>query len=202
MQAEAKHLGDFLRRIAIDYARFGYTRYALREIPQDKDVASIDKKLRDTYNVTSCRTTRMRMKQKGQARVQYLRFRHSFILLGTEGIHTEFSRIQTHDMRISPLHFRGYSIGFIGETVSVQVSHDVWSRVKWQIHAVALEGKPIVEKAISSLPFYRFPGVVRQKFSLVSDINTRRKQAGLPLIRVPLPPRYRRGEFNNIESKN
>lgn len=185
-QWEAQSLGDFLRRIAIDYARFGYTRYVLRDIPLDKDPAAIDQKIRAAYHVTSCRTARMRMKRQGKARVQYLRFRHSFVLLATEGTHEAFARLHSYDMKDAPLHFQGYSIGFKGSTVSVQVTSRVWRRIERHIGRITFESQSLVEQAIISLPFYKFPGVIRQELALISALNTRRRQAGLPVIRTPL----------------
>lgn len=184
---EVDTLGDFLRRIAFDYARFGYTRFALREVPKDKDLAVIDQKIRYNYNLTSCRTKRMRMKRQGKARVQYLRFRNSFVLLATEGTHTEFERLRNYDMRNAPLHFLGYSIGFRGPIVSVQVSQKVWHKVEQQMGALTF-GKPsVLEDAISTLPYYHFPDVIRQKQRLLNQINKRRKQAGLRPATLMLP---------------
>jgi len=184
---ETQSLGDFLRRIAIDYARFGYTRYVLREIPPDKEPIVIDPKIRAAYQVTSCRTARMRLKRQGIARVQYLRFQHAFVLLATEGRHEAFARLRSYDMRSAPLHFRGYSIGFNGSTVSIQVASTVWHRVEQHIDALTFELRSVLEEAIATLPFYQFPGVVRQKQQLVQQINRRRKRAGLPLVEFEWP---------------
>lgn len=200
MRHEAQTLGEFLRRIAIDYARFGYTRYAVRTIPEGKDLDAIDRKLIAIYGVTSCRTTRMRRKHQGKACVQYLRFQHSFILLASYGEHAAFSKICSFDMKDSPLHFRGYSIGFVGGTVSVRVAKSVWSHVRRELGTVALENRAQVEKAIASLPFYKFPGVVSQMTQLIADINHIRKQAGPAQISptlLQLPYHHRRLRRHN-----
>ena len=187
MRHETQTLGEFLRRIAIDYARFGYTRYAVRIIPEGKDLDAIDRKLIAIYGVTSCRTTRMRIKRQGKACVQYLRFQHSFVLLATPGEHAAFSKICSFEMKDSPLHFRGYSIGFSGSTVSVRVAKSVWSHVRREVRIVALKNRAEVERAITSLPFYKFPGVVAQINQLIADLNRVRKRAGLVLISPTLP---------------
>lgn len=184
---EVNTLGDFLRRIAFDYARFGYTRFTLREVPKDKDLAIVDRKIRCAYNLTACRTKRMRMKRRGEARVQYLRFRHSFVLLATQGTHAEFERLRSYDMRNAPLHFRGYSIGFRGPIVSVQVAQKVWARVEWQIGTLTFEKTSVLEEAIATLPYYHFPDVICQKQRLLNQINKRRKQAGLRPATLMLP---------------
>ncbi|MEM9805597.1 MAG: hypothetical protein AAF959_09985 [Cyanobacteria bacterium P01_D01_bin.56] len=184
---EVKTLGDFLRRIAFDYARFGYTRFALREVPKDKDLAVVDRKIRCTYNLTTCRTKRMRLKRQGKARVQYLRFKHSFVLLATEGTHIEFERLRSYDMRNSPLHFRGYSIGFRGLIVSVRVAQQVWNRVERQVGTLTFEKTSVLENAITTLPYYHFPDVIHQKQRLLNQINKCRKQAGLKPAKLLLP---------------
>lgn len=191
---EARTLGDFLRRIAIDYVRHGWFRYAVRTIPPEKDTLAIDAKMKATYGVTSCRTTRMRCRKKGIASVQYLRFGHTFVLLATEGYQDSLDRITTRDIRESPLHFGGYSVGLARGTVVVEVERKVWQVTEAQLHNLSLIGKEPLEKALSSLPFYRFPGVVRQKLKLFQAINLKRKAAGLPLLTIeaskvfPPPP--------------
>lgn len=193
---EIQSLGDFLRRIALDYARYGYTRYVLRAIPPAKDPVVIDQKICTTYQVTTCRTARMRLKQRGIARVQYLRFRHAFVLLATEGRHATFVRLRSYDLRSAPLHFRGYSVGFNDAIVSVQVANTVWSRVEQHIKALTFEPRSVIEEAIAALPFYQFPGVVRQKYRLVQQVNRRRKRAGLLLV-VFEPPKPKTPHYWN-----
>jgi hypothetical protein len=189
---EARTLGDFLRRIAIDYVRYGYHRYVLREIPLGKDLAAIDGKLIETYGVTSCRMKRLRLRQKGQAVVQYLRFSRSFVLLATEGQHEVFSKVRSYQIQEVPLHIAAYSVGLVGNTVTVRVSKDRWREIERQVLAIALGNKTYLENALSALPFYRFPGVVRQKWDLVTHVNKQRKAAGLPLITQIVPPPHTR----------
>ncbi|MBD1919463.1 MULTISPECIES: hypothetical protein [Cyanophyceae] len=191
---EARTLGDFLRRIAIDYVRHGWFRYAVRTIPQGKDMLTIDAKMKAIYGVTSCRMTRMRCRKKGIASVQYLRFGHAFVLLATEGHQDALGRITMRDIRESPLHFGGYSVGLARGTVVVEVERRVWQEARTKLQNMSLIGKEPLEKALASLPFYRFPGVVRQKLELLRAINLKRKAAGLPLLAIeasqvfPPPP--------------
>jgi len=190
---KALTLGDFLRRIAIDYVRHGWFRYAVREIPQHKDLSVVDQKMHDTYQVTRCRTTRMRRRRLGCASVQYLRFERSFILLATVGKHEAFARIESRDIREAPLHFKGYSIGIARGTVLVEVERCVWCTIEQRVQAIALGSKAHLESAITSLPFYKFPGVMRQRRELVRALNLKRKQAGLTTLELskvapPLEP--------------
>ena len=185
-------LGDLLRRIAFDYVRFGYYRYAVRSIPEGKDLVKMDEKLRRTYGVTSCRTARMRQRKKGRAVVEYLRWHHTFILLATDGEHKCFSRIRSHDIRDTPLHLGGYSVGLRGKTVSVEVSRQTLHTVKRSVKRIELTNRDQVEKALASIPWFHFPGVVAQQWKLLRQVNQRRKAAGLPEVALPRPSRTHR----------
>jgi hypothetical protein len=185
-QYEVKTLGHFLRRVAIDYVRHGYFYYALREIPPDKDPQLVEQKLITFYEVTKCRTRRFRRRQKGLANVQYVRIGFSFMLLATDGYHPTFERVRSYDIRSAPLHFRGYSIGIERGKPCVKVCQDEWKRIEYRFSKIGLHRQEEVERKLSTLPYCQFPGVIRQKDSLVEAINTRRKLAGLSLITIDL----------------
>jgi hypothetical protein len=177
-------LGFFLRRIAIDYMRYGYCRWALRFIPPDRDLQKLDTKLIEVYGVTSCRTTRMRQRRRGLAVVQYVRWGNTFVLLATEGTHEQFDRLRSYDARDAPLHLGAYTIGYRSSQVTIQVRQRAWLAVSKRIHLSALSDRSIVETRITALPFYRFPGVIEQLRDLVRAVNQRRRVAGLPLIAI------------------
>ncbi len=183
MKQAVPTLGFFLRRIAIDYMRYGYYRWALRFIPPERDPQTLDAKLSEAYGVTACRTTRMRQRRRGLAVVQYVRWEHTFVLLATEGTHEQFGKLRSYDARNAPLHIGAYAIGVDGSgVVVVQVRQQVWLAVSKRIHLNALGDRTIVETRINALPFYRFPGVTGQLRDLVKTVNQRRRVAGLPLI--------------------
>lgn len=184
-----KNIGEFIRRIAIDYVRYGYVRYVIREIPEGKNTLVIDNKLRAHYKITSCRTTRMRRRQKQQAVVQYVRYGRQFVLLATEGKHDEFERLKYYDCRIAPIQVRSYSIGLKNGVVRVCVRYEVWAETLRHFERIALHDLDNVEKKINALPYCHFPGVIRQKQQLVSLINQKRSRAGLPP--VTLTPRIK-----------
>jgi hypothetical protein len=197
MRCEAPTLGDFLYRIALGGFHFGYFRYALRTIPQGKDLGAIDRKLIALYGVTSCRTKRLRQRRAGFASIQYVRFGHTFILMATEGEHSEFSKVRSFDVRRAPLHYRSYTVGYKGDRVSVRISKQVWKKVETYHLTYAIGDKEKIEQKLLSLPYYRFPGVTAQIKKLSSAINQRRKQAGLNLITPPLrqPQRFSRRSY-------
>lgn len=190
MKQAVPTLGFFLRRIAIDYMRYGYYRWALRFIPPERDPQKLDAKLIEAYGVTACRTTRMRQRRRGLAVVQYVRWEHTFVLLATEGTHEQFDRLRSHDARNAPLHIGAYAIGVDGSHVVVQVRQRVWLAISKRIHANALGDRTIVETRINALPFYRFPGVTGQLRDLVRTVNQRRRVAGLPLIVIDCGSRW------------
>jgi hypothetical protein len=193
-QYEVKTLHHFLRRVAIDYLRYRYFRYALREIPVDKDPLRIDEKILSVYSVTRCRTTRMRQRAKQLANVQYVRWKRSFLLLATEGNHPAFDRIRSYDFRTTPLHFHGYSIGVLQKKPCIMVCRKEWEQVKERFLKIGLHAKSEVERKLNILPYYHFPGVVRQQRALTAALNQRRKQAGLKPITLnyqhSLSPRF------------
>lgn len=195
-------LGFFLRRIAIDYMRYGYYRWAMRFIPPERDPQKLDAKLIDAYGVTACRTTRMRQRRRGLAVVQYVRWEHTFVLLATEGTHEQFDRLRSYDAREAPLHIGAYTIGYRSSqgVVVVQVRQQVWLALSKRIHLHALGDRAAMETRINSLPFYRFPGVVGQLRDLVKSINQRRRVAGLPLIVINCGTRWDPQFLNNRPS--
>lgn len=184
-----RSIGEFIRRIAIDSVRYGYVRYVVREIPEGKNTLAIDNKLRAHYKITSCRTTRMRRRQKQQAVLQYVRYGRQFVLLATEGKHDEFERLKFYDCRIAPIQVYSYSIGLKNGVVRVCIRHEVWSGTIKHFERLALHDIDKVEKKLHALPYCHFPGVVRQKQQLVSMINQKRSRAGLPT--VALTPRIK-----------
>jgi len=187
----APTLGFFLRRIAIDYLRYGYYRWALRVIPPDRDPSQVDAKLIQLYGVTSCRTTRMRQRRRGRAVVQYVRWGHTFVLLATEGTHQQFDRLCSFDAREAPITIRAYTVGVRSSKVVVEIRHQVWQAVVNRMHLKTLCDRAIVETSITTLPFYRFPGVISQMRDLVKAVNQRRRVAGLPLVEITIESQWK-----------
>lgn len=188
MRCEVETLGAFLKRISTDALRHGYYRYAVRRIPENKEPSSIDQKLIDIYGVTRCRMTRLRQRQKGFASVQYVRFRHSFVLLATEGKHDVFDKIYSLDARVRPIAIDCYTIGFRGSTVCVKVANIEWKKVENRFHKTALHDRSMLEYRLTHLPYYLFPGVEAQYRKLLRSINKRRRRSRLP----PVEPQFQK----------
>lgn len=181
---EAGTLGVFLRKIAYDYLRYGYVHYALREIPEGKDLAAIDDKIRAAYGVTYSWSARAREKAKGRRCVVYIRYGRTFVLLATEGTHEAFDRIVSFDLRTAPLHIRGYTIGMKGGVPWVSVSKERMLQIRREITRRALAPERDVRSLLQEAFRLRFPGVVRQEQKLITHINVKRRKAGKSRIRV------------------
>lgn len=177
-------LGHFLKRIAIDYMRYGYVRWVMRSIPLERDPKAVDIKLIKTYGVTQCRTRRLRLKRQGLAVIQYVRWGNTFVLLATQGEHELFSKLCSYDARSTPLHIECYSIGVVGNKAVVKVRLQVWEKVCQRFEKMALYNHDIVEGRLNALSFYRFPGVVHQLYQLTRTVNQRRRVAGLPRVKL------------------
>lgn len=179
---EATTLGIFLWKVAYHYVKYGYCLYAVREIPEGKDLSGIDLKIRSAYQVTYCRMTRLRRKKDGLSNVVYIRYRRFFILLGTPGAHESFSRIVKHDINTVPLHFKGYSIGIKGGKPSVMISGDRMKKIAAIADVIALHNEKKLTSFFKRISPYTFPGVMGQIKELLFWVNRRRKRAGLSVI--------------------
>lgn len=190
----APSLGWFLRKVAIDYVRYGYMRYALRTIPEgkatDDELRRIDEKVIRTYRVTYHRTTRARRRAKGQANVAYVRYRRWFVLLSTEGDHEsdEFTRNAPKDIREDPFHFCGYVVSLKNGRVHVAMTRRRMERLEKIADTIALHREPKVAAFFLNISHsIHFPGVVRQKLKLLRVINKKRRRAGLARISWTIP---------------
>ena len=186
MKWQVKTLGGFLRRVAIDAVRFGYVYYSVRTIPAGKDVRAVEQRLARYYSITPCRVTRMRRRQAGEASMVMVRLEHVVVLLATPGRHRFFDEDKPVDIRTTPLHVRGYSIGVRGGKPLVQVAPRRWKAIRRLGSAIALHNETKVADFMKRVSPFSFPGVVRQKVKLLAEINRRRKRAGLPVVQVEL----------------
>lgn len=104
-----KSVGEFLRRIAVDLVPRGYVFYVQGEIPPGKDPAKTDAKIIAQYGIAISKWTRVRHKKQGLARLHYVRFQRTFVILATHGEHSFFTREQNNvrDLRRTRLRIFG-----------------------------------------------------------------------------------------------
>ena len=188
MKYEAYSLGEMLRKIAIDYVRYGYCRYLIAEIPRTKDLSAIDHKLLKTYGITYCRTRRARRRAKGEAVVAYVRFGHRFILLATEGGHAEVEKQNFKDCRLQPIQLSGYTVGVKNAKPCVQISQKRYRALRKLLSGIALHNQKKLTDFFTRISPFSFPEILRQKYRLLKMVNTKRKKAGLAAIEIPALP--------------
>jgi hypothetical protein len=182
----------FVQQLTVSYIARGYRFYVACHIPPGKDLAEVDRKIVERYDLDLSKWARARRKRHGQASVQYLRYDRFFVLIATEGKHLFFERESDwRDVRERPIHFAGYSIGsrsgHDGQLhASVRIDDDCLRRVQRRLDAVALH--PDIERLSAffrDLRFTPYAPVCRQLLKLLWRTNGRRKTAGLE----PVPAR-------------
>ena len=179
---EAHTLREFLSKLSF-YLRYGYFRYAVREIPIGKDLPKVDEKILSNYEVTYQHMKRTRRKEKGLANVIYLRFNHTFILMATSGIHRVFDTIVSYDVRNSPLYFSGYSVGIKDRKPHVIIEPKRFKQIQKKAHAIALHNPGRVTTYLRNMSPFRFAGVNDQRWKLFLEINKRRKVARIERLK-------------------
>src|SRR5690349_19604039 len=89
-RCEATSPEGFVQQLAVSYLRNGYWFYVRGEVPAGKDARAVDEKLLTRYAIAVSKWTRFRAKDRGEARLQYLRYLSTFVLLATHGEHHFF----------------------------------------------------------------------------------------------------------------
>lgn len=197
---EVKTLGKFLSKI-MQYMRYGYVRYAVRKIPLTKNVNRVDKKIITAYSVTFHRTSRANRRKKGLANVAYIRFNHTFILLATYGTHEAFDRIISRNFYTTPLHFRGYSLGLKQGKPHLIITPTRYKAIRKELQNIALHNQSKVTAYFQRISPFRFAGINQQKWTLLVEVNKRRKVAGLARIEWTQAKQWK-GSKGDIEMSN
>lgn len=196
---KATKCGDFLRKIAIDYARYGYVYHSgIKTIPEGKQLWRIDKKLLATYEVTYTSCVKDRKKKQGIARVAYVRLDREFILMATEGEQTTpfkvFTKYPDRDLRVKPLIVRGYAIYLQDGTPVIEVEPTRFSRQSRFVLSHFAKHPDYIVKLFRTVSPFHFPGIVRQKRTLLDKINARRRKANLSKVEINLSFNLKTGE--------
>jgi hypothetical protein len=206
---EATSLEGFIQQLAVAYVARRYFFYVSGRVPKRLTVDVHDHRLLSKYEVARSKWSRYRRRKQNGARgrplanVQYIRYRHFWVLLATPGCHRFFDehglqydgpngRPQFRDVREVPICYGGYSIGW-KERVSVRLSKTAYRDLKDHFLGLALSSPSTrqLEEEFQSFPFEPYGGVFRQTLSIHRAVNRSRKIAGLP--RVPREClRYRR----------
>jgi hypothetical protein len=183
-QCEATSIEGFVQQLANLVAK-GYRYYVMAEVPERKTVESIDAKLISLYRLDLKKSARYRRKLAGGANVAYLRFRRTFVLIATEGIH-RFKNENPHalDIRREPILFHGYSVGSGKGSdgrfhASVMIHADAFSDLLALFKGLAVHrSAEALTQEFQSIRFSPFARVRRQYLRLLREVNELRKTAG------------------------
>jgi hypothetical protein len=202
----ARSVGGFIQQAAVYYIQRGYYFYVLGRVPKGTRCCQIDRKILAQYEIELSKDQRYRRKKKGQANVQYLRYRDTFLVLATEGEHPFFAEEKTaiQDARVSPLRVFGYAITHQNGRVLVGLDEETYRHLRADFLRLALRQTPhVLARKFWSLPFEPYSPVYRQVLSICKAVNSKRKTGGLPLVPSSTLRRKRRSfrPFDTGESK-
>jgi hypothetical protein len=195
----ATSVAGFVQQLAVNYIANGYWFCVKGWIPEGKDPTKTDAKIIAQYGLDVSKWTRARQKKAGHARVQYLRWDRFYVIIATHGEHPFFAAEgnQIRDLRRSPLHFHGYSIGcrkgWDGKShASVRIERERFRELKQRFAALAVHrSAEDLGREFQTLPFQPYAPVRDQLRILLRAVNRRRAVAGLePVPREAL--RWRR----------
>lgn len=188
---EANSAEAFVQHLAIRLIGNGYIYFVLCEIPQGKDPVKVDEKLVQRYGVRDNKWRLFRRAERGEAKVRYLRFQKTFLLVATPGRHLFFSEegAAVRDARNDPIRCFGYSIKAKkrvdgGYLPRVRLSLQKLSAIRAGLFALQTASEDEIEDFINEQHLLWFSGVKRQVFRLFSQLNAARKAAGLDPVFV------------------
>lgn len=182
---EATSVEGFVQQLAVCYVRNGYWFYVLGEVPDGKDPRAVDDKLLARYAVCQSKWAKARARQKGHAKVQYLRFRTTFVIVATHGDHPffEHERENIRDARERPVRFYGYSVGYKDGHPHVRIASPQYRELAEAFLSAALTTKADVLAArFKALPFEPYGPVKVQLRRLLTRVNEIRRAAGLTRV--------------------
>src|SRR5262245_27392491 len=87
---EAATVEGFVQQLAVSYLKNGYWHYVRGEVPEGKDPRRVDEKILLKYGIARSKWAKYRDKGRGAAKLQYLRYRTTFLLLKTPHPHPVF----------------------------------------------------------------------------------------------------------------
>lgn len=174
---------SFLARVAF-LTHYNYVRHTpLKTIPPGKDPLTVEQKIALDYGITSRRATRSERKKQGLANVTCVRWDNILVILATPGTHPVFDRMKHWDLRGHPMVFLGHELKLRNDKPAIQIAPKQFIQLRADLLTRYTWERSYLERYLRSLPYCRFPIVVRQLDSLVRLINHRRRSAKLPEVR-------------------
>ena len=184
---EATTVEGFVQQLAVSYLKNGYWFYVRGEVPPGRDPVAVDDKLVTKYGIGVSKWVKARAKKRGEAKVQYLRYAQTFLLLATAGEHRIFQDEKgvIRDARERPIQFYGYSIGYRDGHPHVRIATAQYKELEAAFLGNALSLPcEVLSGSFRALPFEPYGPVKLQVRKLLRKVNRARKAAGLE--RVPV----------------
>jgi hypothetical protein len=183
----ATTVDGFVQQLAVSYLKNRYWFYVPGEVPLGKDPTAIDEKLVRKYDIGISKWARARRKKRGHAKLQYLRYGRTFVVVATHGEHPFFDeeRESILDARERPFQFHGYSVGYKGGHAHVRIQTARYEELKHEFLAVALTASvDAMATLFARIRFEPYGPVKQQVRKLLWKVNGARREAGLE--KVPL----------------
>ncbi len=189
----ATSAAGLVQQVAVSYLRHGYWYYVTGQIPENKDPATVDRKLLTKYDIDITERQRAYRKQQGLANMQYIRFERWFILLITDGHHPfkQEEKQQIRDCRRHPIKFNGYSISYRRSGLTpkggsdpkwhscVRIDNRTYRELKAQfLHRASRRSTDNLVQEFASIPYTRFAPIRRQLLTLLRAVNKSRQSTG------------------------
>lgn len=189
-------VAGFLQQLAVSYVGNGYFFYVTGLIPADKDPTAVDAKLIERYGIDCSKWANARRQERGEAKVQYLRFGQFFALMATAGRHPFFhNESQFADIRRKPILCFGYSVGCWHDEhgnwrPSVRLTETEYERIRSDLLEMATHATPEeLDSRLRRLRLSLFAPVRRQLWRIVRDANQAREACGLEPVPFEVGPR-------------
>lgn len=182
---EATSVEGFVQQLAVSYLKNRYWFYVQGEVPHGKDPHAVDDKLLARYQVAQSKWAKARAVKRGEAKVQYLRYRGTFVLLATHGEHPFFATEQANirDARERPVRFYGYSVGYRDGHPHVRIAGAQYRAITDAFLGVALSATADALAAqFRTLPFEPYGPVKVQLKKLLFKVNRARRTAGMAKV--------------------
>lgn len=182
---EATSVEGFVQQLAVCYFRNRYWFYVRGEVPEGKDPDKVDEKLLARYAIEQSKWSKARGWRRGRAKIQYLRYGTTFVLVATEGEHPFFDdeRDNIRDAREQPFRFYGYSIGYKDGHPYVRISTAQYRElVEAFLHSALTSSGETLAARFRALPFEPYGPVKVQLRRLLQRVNEVRRSAGLSRI--------------------
>jgi hypothetical protein len=183
---EATSVEGFVQQLAVSYIKNHYWFYVMGHIREGRDPRPIDAAIIGKYGIAMSKASRYRRKRAGTANLQYLRFRDTYLILATHGVHAFHTAEKgaIRDAREVPIKFHGYAVSYRGGHAHVRIEQGRYKELKAYFREIApRRSASTLAAELRALPWDAYAPVRGQYFGLLREINRSRKAAG----RAPVP---------------